>query len=383
MTEKLRESHEPLRNDPCWCGSGKKYKKCHWKRENAKSIPVSRVLQIMRKAISQKMCLHPKANEGECRGNIVKAHTVQRASLSKIAENGHVYAFQGDAALFQPGSGKIHSIVPQKVGIQKASTFTGFCGKHDNDTFRAIEEHRFKFCPEHAFLLGYRALCRELFAKKAILRMKDLYRDADRGKPLGAQIQIQRFAGAFIAGTQAGHDDMQKIKTEYDRILERRDFSQVRYYTVLFDEYPDILCSGGFWPEYDFTGRKVQEPLAENPEAIHFSLITTEQAGAAIFTWLERKGISEEFIKSLDLISNVDLPHAITRFIFEYFENTYLRPSWWENLSGDVRRQLHHRMAMLDSVLVEHQPRCLIDDGLRTVNWRVVARKTNCPAFGV
>ncbi len=25
----LDGSHEPGRNDPCWCGSGKKFKKCH------------------------------------------------------------------------------------------------------------------------------------------------------------------------------------------------------------------------------------------------------------------------------------------------------------------------------------------------------------------
>ncbi len=24
------------RNDPCWCGSGKKYKNCHWKEDRAK-----------------------------------------------------------------------------------------------------------------------------------------------------------------------------------------------------------------------------------------------------------------------------------------------------------------------------------------------------------
>jgi hypothetical protein len=29
----LREPQEkPGRNDPCWCGSGKKYKHCHWRR---------------------------------------------------------------------------------------------------------------------------------------------------------------------------------------------------------------------------------------------------------------------------------------------------------------------------------------------------------------
>jgi hypothetical protein len=27
--EQRRADNEPGRNDPCWCGSGKKYKKCH------------------------------------------------------------------------------------------------------------------------------------------------------------------------------------------------------------------------------------------------------------------------------------------------------------------------------------------------------------------
>jgi preprotein translocase subunit SecA len=27
---RVDHEHELGRNDPCWCGSGKKYKKCHW-----------------------------------------------------------------------------------------------------------------------------------------------------------------------------------------------------------------------------------------------------------------------------------------------------------------------------------------------------------------
>ena len=27
--ERVRRAFTPGRNDPCWCGSGKKYKKCH------------------------------------------------------------------------------------------------------------------------------------------------------------------------------------------------------------------------------------------------------------------------------------------------------------------------------------------------------------------
>ena len=33
----IQEPHEkPGRNDPCWCGSGKKYKHCHWRRDREK-----------------------------------------------------------------------------------------------------------------------------------------------------------------------------------------------------------------------------------------------------------------------------------------------------------------------------------------------------------
>ena len=33
----LREGGKVVRNDPCWCGSGKKYKKCHMANDRAAS----------------------------------------------------------------------------------------------------------------------------------------------------------------------------------------------------------------------------------------------------------------------------------------------------------------------------------------------------------
>lgn len=30
--------HPTTRNSPCWCGSGKKYKKCHWLKDKAKAV---------------------------------------------------------------------------------------------------------------------------------------------------------------------------------------------------------------------------------------------------------------------------------------------------------------------------------------------------------
>ncbi|MDI9461460.1 MAG: SEC-C metal-binding domain-containing protein [Bacillota bacterium] len=34
----VRKDHLPGRNDPCWCGSGKKYKNCHLNSDNEKMM---------------------------------------------------------------------------------------------------------------------------------------------------------------------------------------------------------------------------------------------------------------------------------------------------------------------------------------------------------
>ncbi len=80
------------RNDPCWCGSGKKYKKCHLNRDKLPAPNIFEVVKSQRKFLNKKYCLHPNANVNTCSGGIIKAHTIQRSGgLDKIAKNGHVY----------------------------------------------------------------------------------------------------------------------------------------------------------------------------------------------------------------------------------------------------------------------------------------------------
>ena len=67
---KMNEHNEHIgRNDPCWCGSGKKFKKCHLNRADQPKIPISEVLSESKKAFSSKYCLHP--DKSCCSGNII------------------------------------------------------------------------------------------------------------------------------------------------------------------------------------------------------------------------------------------------------------------------------------------------------------------------
>jgi len=64
------------RNDPCWCGSGKKYKRCHYGRESMdEQNPFFSEKQII-KNFSKKYCLHPNASENECKGEIQDSKTI-------------------------------------------------------------------------------------------------------------------------------------------------------------------------------------------------------------------------------------------------------------------------------------------------------------------
>ncbi len=43
-----------------------------------------------------------------------------------------------------------------KWGRKEATVFTGFCGYHDNELFKPIENNEFNSSDEHVFLYTYR-----------------------------------------------------------------------------------------------------------------------------------------------------------------------------------------------------------------------------------
>jgi hypothetical protein len=191
-------------------------RKCHFLREQESPIRVSDIVEAESKAKTKK-CLHP-ANS-ECRGPIVRAHTVQRALLEQIAHDGHVYGLKRNFAAIKNAGGKL---VPSKLGLANASTFTGFCGAHDKAVFAPIEDGPIKPCPEHAFLLVYRTVCHELYAKQFASTMIPAIMQTDRNRTPTQQLALQRFLGQYASGVGIGLRDMLYHKEKYDRVLRTR-----------------------------------------------------------------------------------------------------------------------------------------------------------------
>ena len=172
--------------------------------------------------------------------------------------------------------------------------------------------------------------------------------------------------------------DMERHKLEFDSVLAARDFSKVRACVVSLDRVPEILCAGALYPECDFDGRSIGDlrDLNRTPELVSFSLISTDTGGAFVFAWLESSdNPCRQLAASLERLPDSELPQAIARFIFEFCENHYLNPEWWDNADGNVRNALINRFATAASL---YAPRthesCLASDGVSAVSWKIIGR---------
>ena len=308
----------------------------------------------------------------------MRAHTVRRAAdLKAIARKGHVYQTSADLADLRRNKGRL---LPKLVGINEASTFWGFCARHDAATFAPLESQCFEFTAEQAFLLAYRPLCKELYLKKRQIEVFGVTREMDKGRSQAAQVQLQEFVTLAEIGAAAAIKDLEHHKASFDADLLTHDFSRVRYVAIEFDRVPDLMCSSVVQPHYTFDGRLLQDlgNLDETLDFMSFSLIATDSGGASVVAWRDDSDrASAAFVDSLLTIAPDELPSAIVRYATSEFENTYFAPEWWDHLTGRERdaiiSRLTHNVGPTNQVSSDY----LADDGLRPVNWRVTNIRDN------
>jgi hypothetical protein len=358
------------RNDPCWCGLGKKYKHCHLMSDKQSGPRPDEVMKAIMGPLGKKLCLHPEAGPDTCSGKIIQAHTVPRASgLRHIAKDGHVYALRVDAFARQPIT------EATLIGMNRASTFTGFCSKHDNDTFAPIDNHAFTTDPQHVFLLAYRAMCLALFGIQARNKSNQNQSTLIQRLPPELQPGFRTLLERTGTGTSLGLRDAEHHKRIFDDALTNSDFSSLKYYAVEFDHSPEILLSFAHYPSANFNGERLQDLRSNKTlDMITVSLVTTENGIAAVFAWMGNSKANTALTNSLDALPDSEIAAAIVRYAFEFSDNVYCKPSWWDSLDGPLKASLQERTTKAAQLDQPRRRDCLVDDGLRPVSWPVIAR---------
>lgn len=319
-------------------------------------------------------CIHHSAPD-ECVGGVIDAHSVQRrGGLSRIARDGHVLIFTPrDPFSVVDERGRVG---PRKVGVRQATTFRGFCARHDNETFRPIDDQNFEPTLEQLSLLAYRAFAYEYSAKVRVLELISNTRAPDRRLPIWAEAERQAYLDAMQTGFAHGVDDLTVYRGKFDSLLVEEAWGFMTHVVLRLDSLPPILVAGATHPEFDFNGEALQDlRTVDVPEALFVSVVPDDHdGGIAALSWFSEHLAPKRLVESMVSLGDPELPDALFRLVFGSFENVPIAPTFWDSLPGELRESLIERWQVsLTEATSSSQFR---DDGQRIAPFKVVGRDT-------
>ncbi|MCQ8183451.1 hypothetical protein NP603_20230 [Methylomonas sp. SURF-1] len=297
---------------------------------------INSFLKAQKELKNKGRCLHYD-NRSRC-NEIINAHSIQKNQLlDTVAVDGHVYTVSKNFGDFKDDS----SGVPyKKRGIDKVSTFLGFCKRHDNELFEPIDNSRLIPTDQQAFLYAYRSLCRAVFVKENALTLAN-YTIENYGE--------SNDRNGHKLGTSFAFDSLKRHKFEYDNSLKENQHFDIEYVLFISKQKPFLAFSGLEYPEFDFMGRQLQDlgNHCSKLDLITFcSVPMNNHEWGILFAW--HKSSSKTctvFMSSLATMvyDNHNLGDLLFRFVILNCENIAISPTWWEAISEIHRKQISTR----------------------------------------
>lgn len=321
--------------------------------------------QESKRQISRGRCLH--FVDGNRCNEIISAHSIQhRGQLRLIAEDGHVYRLSADLSTLRETQGVPR---PKKIGVKKASTFAGFCKRHDNSLFKPIDNESLEPHKLQIALYAYRCLCREYFVKEnavAVLERMKEHPDLDAGRRV--------FLKSSLMDHSMGLAGLQHHKQHYDEALRRRAYEEFEFTYFTSMSRCALQLSGLLYPDYDFSGHHLQDlgDWSSPLDLITFFTAPTRNGWAFGFGWHTSSSRScVPFIQSLaSRVSDGEkIEDALLRFSFSCCENHAFRISWWDNLTEEARGAAVERMILMTHPKIPVPPNYLVKGCEDIADW--------------
>lgn len=359
------------RNEKCWCKSGKKYKYCHYGRESQAPVSTGEAFSQSKKIAARKGCSIPSELRHECNKKIIDAHTISKSStLIEIAdETNHVLGLKIDLATLSKNKGKL---IPERIGVNQASTFKGFCSKHDKELFSCVEDQPFTGSNEQCFALMYRSVAKELYAKEGSLLMSEFIKNTDKGRQPVEQLFIQKFAADNQLGVKTALKELSAFKAQLDNQLLGNATNNMSHLIIEASNPMPIVVSSVAAPVFDFDNNQIQDlaDLTVVPEYVVFNSFSSEGKGYVVFSWLKDSNIILGFINTLKAIDQSDIFTALVRFFFGIAENIFISPMWWDALAEDRKEKIQNLIMIGVNPFTKFM-NSLLDDGIDFSGWDI------------
>ncbi|WP_265939759.1 hypothetical protein [Bacillus thuringiensis] len=298
-------------------------------------------------------CFHQDEN---CSGNIIKAHSIQNNRiLNKIAEDGEVCMITGEN-----DDSLILTSTMERIGRKRATTFTGFCGRHDKDLFTPIEDKEYqKGNQEQEFLFAYRALAKEYHTKTTVgdmyrkvlqyLRAEEYDKLSDifngNSKPeIHKIVHVARTFKKCLVGNEYAEAKLNLYKDRMNSFLENSQFDEIITEVIELNEEYHIAVSSITFIEKDLNGRIINN-IGDSKISLAPLFITVfPQDGKTyiLLSYFKRNERRYKFIKEQILTESIEMQKVIvSNLIVAYLENWAISPIKWNELSKEMRAKIH------------------------------------------
>ena len=265
-------------------------------------------------------------------------------------------------------------LTPEKIGVNQASTFKGFCSTHDNQLFSCIEDRPFSGTEEQCFALMYRSIAKELYAKEgSLLSSEQLLRNGDKGKQQFDQMAIQSFATNNELGLKTSITELLEFKVRLDDQMLGKITNSMSHLIIESLTPIPVAVSSMCAPITDFECKIIQDlgDLNVVAEPVVFNSFSSDGKGYVVFSWLKESSVIIGFINSLLALGKEDLFSGLIRFFFGVAENTFISPIWWDGLEISHRNKIEN-LIMSGVNPFEFEPtKLLINDGIEFSGWNI------------
>lgn len=315
------------RNDPCPCKSGKKFKKCCIDKsiEEKYFEAINSSMNNLKNLARIKGCLHPENDK--CEGKIVKAHAIQNNKiLKRISENGHLVTMdERELGIFQTSEFR---------GRKIATTFKGFCQKHDKQTFQPIEDSEIIPTEEQIFLFTYRTLAWHFQKKKEQINAADILSANMKGQGY----PIKNDKGLDTGFELAERDNIMEI-TNFNRALIGKEFSKVSSFVWEIPYEVDFAISMVNEINHDILGNKINDlSNEERTKKLYLNIIPVNHSTLCIWSWLDiwddyYVPFEEQFAR----LSFKEKCNYLNNNLPLWSDSLIISPKLWNSWGEDVR----------------------------------------------
>ena len=266
----------------------------------------------------------------QCSGTIVRAHAIQKAQIRPYSKNGQVYAPD-------PLGDRNEGVTEFRLsGVNRVTTFKGFCAKHDSEVFRAIEVDPFSGSPEQLCLYHYRALCKDYHIRLASKNFFDqMISDLEKAG-LGDQLNYFRNLREM---TLLDLKEIPLGKSKLDLSIKMKNFTNLSGCWMRGAGVPGLLVTTNLFPLRDFLGRPFPNRISSGLSNWVSLSITIENGLPLVIVAGHRNSpVLAQLLDSLSQIPPGQLPATLTRYALATSEYPVIIPQWWEGLTSESRR---------------------------------------------